>query len=47
VAEQTVQHIKTEYSTLDWILEGMIARTGLTIIEKRQEGFLSLYICEK
>jgi len=47
VAEQTVQHIKKEFSTLDWILEGMIARTGLTIIEKRQEGFLSVYICEK
>jgi len=47
VAEQTVQHIKNEFSTLDWILEGMITRTGLTIIEKRQEGFLSVYICEK
>lgn len=47
VAEQTVQHIKTEFSTLDWILEGIIVRTGLTIIEKRQDGFLSVYICEK
>jgi len=47
VAEQTVQHIKTEFSTLDWILEGMIVRSGLTIIEKRQDGFLSVYICEK
>ena len=47
VAEQTVQHIKTEFSTLDWILEGMIVRNGLTIIEKRQEGFLSVYVSEK
>lgn len=47
VAEQTVQHIKTEYSTLDWILEGMIERARLTIVERRQEGFLSVYICEK
>jgi len=47
VAEQTVQHIKTEFSTLDWILEGMIERAGLAIIERRQEGFLSVYICEK
>jgi ubiquinone/menaquinone biosynthesis C-methylase UbiE len=47
VAEQTIQHIKTEFSTLDWIVEGMIARNGLTIVEKRQEGFLSVYICEK
>lgn len=47
VAEQTIQHIKTEFSTQDWILEGMITRTGLAIIEKREEGFLSVYICEK
>ena len=47
VAEQTVQHIKTEFSTLDWIFEGMIARNGLTIVEKRAEGLLSVYICEK
>ena len=47
VAEQTVQHIKTEFSTLDWILEGMIERNGFTIVERRQEGFLSVYICEK
>ena len=47
VAEQTVQHIKAEFSTLDWILEGMIARTGLKTVETRQGGFLSVYICEK
>ena len=47
IAEQTVQHIKTEFSTLDWILEGMITRNGLTIVEKREEGFLSVYVCEK
>ncbi len=47
VAQQTVQHIKTEFSTLDWILEGIITRNGLTIAEKREEGFLSVYVCEK
>jgi len=46
-AQQTVQHIKTEFSTLDWILEGIITRNGLTIVEKREEGFLSVYVCEK
>ncbi len=47
VAQQTVHHIKTEFSTLDWILEGMIARSGLRIVEKDCKGFLSVYVCEK
>lgn len=46
-ARQTTHHIKSEYSTLDWILEGMIARSGLKIIEKSDRGFLSTYICER
>ena len=47
IALQTIQHIKTEFSTLDWILEGMIARSGLRIVEKNCSGFLSVYVCEK
>jgi ubiquinone/menaquinone biosynthesis C-methylase UbiE len=47
VAQQTIQHIKAEFSTLDWILEGMIARSGLRIVEKESRGFLSTYVCEK
>ncbi len=47
VARQTVQHIKTEFSTLDWILEGLITRAGLKIVEKQGDGFVSAYVCEK
>ena len=47
VAQQTIEHIKREFSTLDWILEGMIARSGLKIIQKDNQGFLSIYVCEK
>jgi ubiquinone/menaquinone biosynthesis C-methylase UbiE len=47
IAQQTIQHIKTEFSTLDWILEGMIVRSGLKIIEKENQGFLTVYVCEK
>ncbi len=47
VAEQTIQHIKEEFSTLDWILEGMMTRSGLRIIEKGGQGFLWVYVCEK
>jgi len=46
-AEQTVQHIKTEFSTLDWILEGMLSRSGLRILAKDCAGFLSVYVCER
>jgi len=47
LARQTIQHIKKEFSTLDWILEGMMTRSGLRIIEKDCSGFLSVYVCEK
>ena len=47
LARQTIQHIKTEFSTWDWILEGMIVRSGLRIIEKDCRGFLSVYVCKK
>jgi putative AdoMet-dependent methyltransferase len=40
VAQQTIGHIKAEYSTLDWILEGLIERSGMKIMEKDCQGFL-------
>lgn len=47
MAEDTVRHIREEFSTLDWILEGMIERAGFDIVAKRCEGFLCVYVCEK
>ena len=47
VAQKTIEHIKSEFSTFDWILEGMIARSGMKLIEKINKGFLSVYICGK
>ncbi len=44
---QTIQHIRAEFSTLDWILEGMIERSGLRIISKDLDGLLTAYVCEK
>ena len=46
-ADKTIQHIRKKFSTLDWILEGMMARSGLKIIQKDYQGFLSAYVCEK
>ena len=47
MARRTIQHIRKEYSTLDWILEGMMERNGLKIVKKESEGFLTVYVCEK
>jgi ubiquinone/menaquinone biosynthesis C-methylase UbiE len=47
MAQRTTQHIKTEFSTLDWILEGMMTRSGLGIVEKSSTGFVSVYVCER
>ncbi len=39
-------HVKEEFSTYDWIMEGMITRSGL-VIETAENGpaFWKLYIC--
>jgi len=41
-------HVKKEYSTLDWIMQGMIERSGLDVIRARHtRGFYGLYLCTK
>lgn len=47
LAKEVIQHIKTEYSTFDWILEGMMERNGLKIVKKEDRGFLTAYVCER
>jgi hypothetical protein len=41
-------HIRDEYSTFGWILEGMITRAGF-VIEKSMttDGFVTEYLCRK
>lgn len=34
MAEETIVHIRDEYSTFDWVIEGMIGRAGFTIEQK-------------
>jgi ubiquinone/menaquinone biosynthesis C-methylase UbiE len=46
-AKMTIEHIKKEYSTLDWVLEGMLERAGLLILRKEVSGFLTSYLCER
>jgi ubiquinone/menaquinone biosynthesis C-methylase UbiE len=47
MAEATARHIRDEYSTFDWVLEGMLERIGLRILSKGGDGFLSYYLAEK
>jgi putative AdoMet-dependent methyltransferase len=41
-------HINKEFSTMDWIMRGLIERAGFVIErEEQKEGFLGLYLCKK
>ena len=43
-----VSHVKNEYSTLDWIMQGMIERAGFQTEKVRHSrGFFALYLCRK
>lgn len=46
-AHQVVRHVQKEFSTLDWIMEGMIERSGLRIVRRSEPGFFATYVCEK
>lgn len=40
--------IRDEFSTCDWIMEGLIKRAGFTIDTMNyQDGFLAVYVCTK
>ena len=40
--------IKDEFSTCDWIMEGLIKRAGFTIDTlSYHDGFLAVYVCTK
>jgi putative AdoMet-dependent methyltransferase len=41
-------HVKNEYSTLDWIMQGIIERAGLDVLQTDHKyGFFGLYLCTK
>jgi hypothetical protein len=47
-AARITDHIGREYSTLDWIMQGMIERAGFEIARVEQNnGFFGLYLCTK
>ena len=45
MAKRTARHFRQEFSTLDWVLEGMFNRAGLRVQAKDSDGFLTAYTC--
>jgi len=41
-------HVKSEYSTMDWIMRGMLERAGFEVKrEETRKGFLAVYKCRR
>ncbi len=48
MAEEIVTHIRDEYSTWDWIMDGILTRAGFIIDDKKtDQGFGTTYLCSK
>ncbi|MDA8219485.1 MAG: class I SAM-dependent methyltransferase [Dehalococcoidales bacterium] len=47
VAQETILHIRDEYSTFDWALEEMLGRAGFRIAGKEVDGFIYVCTCLK
>jgi ubiquinone/menaquinone biosynthesis C-methylase UbiE len=47
-ANSILSHVKKEYSTMDWIMQGIIERAGFEIERATySHGFFALYLCTK
>jgi ubiquinone/menaquinone biosynthesis C-methylase UbiE len=47
-ANSISDHVKKEYSTMDWIMQGLIERAGFEIERTtHNQGFFALYLCKK
>jgi len=48
MAQDIEAHIRDEYSTLDWIMEGLIEKAGFCIDKlEYHNGFMGVYVCTK
>jgi hypothetical protein len=48
MAKDYILHIKEEFSTFDWVIEGLIEKAGFRIEEAFHEnGFIATYPCIK
>ncbi|NLE95194.1 MAG: class I SAM-dependent methyltransferase [Dehalococcoidia bacterium] len=47
LAEQTIAHIREEYSTFAWVIEEMLQQAGFAVVETLPERFTTSYTCVK
>ena len=47
LAQQTIAHIREEYSTFAWVMEEMLRQAGLVVQDKLAERFTTSYTCVK
>ncbi len=46
--EEVETHIREEFSTFDWIIDGLLEKAGFRILSKEmREGVTGTYLCEK
>ena len=46
--QDTERHFRDEYSTYDWVIDGLLSRAGFSIRDKHiDDGVLGTYICAK
>jgi cyclopropane fatty-acyl-phospholipid synthase-like methyltransferase len=46
--EEVAMHVREEFSTYDWIIDGLLTRAGFRILSKEMvEGVTGTYLCKK
>lgn len=46
--DEVAMHVREEFSTFDWIMEGLLERAGFRILSRdMSEGVVGTYLCEK
>jgi ubiquinone/menaquinone biosynthesis C-methylase UbiE len=46
--DEVAAHVREEFSTFDWIMDGLLARAGFRILSKEMaEGVIGTYLCKK
>lgn len=48
IARETAMHVKDEYSTFDWVMEGLLRKAGFSIDRAEyHKGIMGTYVCIK
>ena len=48
LAREAETHVRSEHSTYDWVMEGLLRRGGFRIVRKQYgDGFQASYVCTR